>query len=77
MGTNSDVEDRAIADDIVTDDAAVNESTPPNGSAEEKESEPSFDTGFKPWLQVFASFFCFFNSWYAVILPSWRFPPKY
>lgn len=70
MGASPDVEERAFRDNKETENnpaenSNVNEITPPNGLTEEKESEPSFDTGFKPWIQVFGSFFCFFNSWYA------------
>lgn len=70
MGTNPDVEARVSGDNTTMEagnKAAeynnANETMPPNGLVEEKEPEPSFDTGFKPWIQVFGSFFCFFNSW--------------
>lgn len=63
MGTNADVEERPVPDAPPTDNEKGNVDSPPNGMTEEKEEEPSFDTGFRPWIQVFGSFFCFFNSW--------------
>ena len=65
MSANADEENVVAADSMPTDDKTGDENTPSNGPTEEKEPEPSFDTGWKPWLQVAASFFCFFNSWYA------------
>lgn len=63
MGANADVEEKAAGESLATDNENGNVNSPPNGFDGEKEEEPSFDVGFKPWLQVFGSFFCFFNSW--------------
>ncbi|KAL4942158.1 hypothetical protein BDV06DRAFT_167233 [Aspergillus oleicola] len=43
----------------------VEKTTPAAQPAEVKE-EPTFDTGLTAWLQVFGSFFLFFNSWGVV-----------
>lgn len=65
MGSNADVEQNIVANPVLADDGNGNEKleSPPNDQVEEKEPEPSFDEGVLPWIQVFGSFFCFFNSW--------------
>ncbi|RJE23693.1 Major Facilitator Superfamily [Aspergillus sclerotialis] len=64
MGSNADVEQN-VADPVPADNGNANEKleSQANGQVEEKEPEPSFDEGFLPWIQVFGSFLCFFNSW--------------
>ena len=70
MGANVD-EERVVANAVTTDekDEKKDGETPPNGAKTateaEKEPEPTFDKGFKSWLQVFGSFFLFFNSWHV------------
>ncbi|KAL2802661.1 major facilitator superfamily domain-containing protein [Aspergillus granulosus] len=44
----------------------VENTTPPPAHPVEKAPEPIFDTGPEAWLQVFGSFFLFFNSWGVV-----------
>lgn len=74
MPTTTDAnpdEEEMVGDNTVRADNTGDENTTPNGPTEEKEPEPSFDTGLMAWLQVVGSFFCFFNSWYAgFYLPS-------
>ncbi|KAF9886829.1 hypothetical protein FE257_011076 [Aspergillus nanangensis] len=60
MGTNAEVEEKAIPDTINNHGDNHSSSTNPEKPAEE---EPTFDTGLTAWLQVLGSFFLFFNSW--------------
>lgn len=63
--TNLEVEQKPFPDPTVAkDEERANQSGAPVGS-EDKEAEPTFDTGFFSWLQVLGSFFLFFNSWYV------------
>ncbi|KAI9372795.1 major facilitator superfamily domain-containing protein [Aspergillus egyptiacus] len=65
MRTDADAEEKNMSGFETGQD--VEQTTPvPTQPAEEKPDDPVFDTGFKAWLQVFGSFFLFFNSWGVV-----------
>ena len=66
MGANVDIEERAAVHSLNADeendskDAHITEAQP------SEKPDLVYDTGLVPWLQVFGSFFLFFNSWYVV-----------
>jgi hypothetical protein len=61
MGMDVDTVERSEAASANGQD--VEKTTPPPAQPVEKAPEPTFDTGLTAWLQVFGSFFLFFNSW--------------
>ncbi|KAB8233642.1 hypothetical protein ETB97_006768 [Aspergillus alliaceus] len=67
MGMNADIEEKIIADpqavDNLQNDSEQSCDLSDSSSAEKPSEEPPFDTGLTTWLQVFGSFFLFFNSW--------------
>lgn len=64
MGTNADYDEKAVAGSLAANNNGdVHEL--PTPSDEKPLEEPTFDTGFKSWIQVLGSFFLFFNSWYV------------
>ena len=65
--TNSDIEQKVLADPSATCDENVNSNI---SHSPEEELELTFDTGLNTWLQALGSFFLFFNSWYEYIGPS-------
>ncbi|KAL3492932.1 major facilitator superfamily domain-containing protein [Aspergillus germanicus] len=64
MGMNVDTVERSEA--TSADGQDVEKTTPLPAQPVEKAPEPTFDTGLTAWLQVFGSFFLFFNSWGVV-----------
>ncbi|KAL2853150.1 major facilitator superfamily domain-containing protein [Aspergillus pseudodeflectus] len=64
MGMDVDTVERSEA--ASADGQDVEKTTPPPAQTVEKVPEPTFDTGLTAWLQVFGSFFLFFNSWGVV-----------
>lgn len=66
--TNLEIEQKVLAEPIADSPVAKDEEnaiSTASDSPADKESEPTFDTGFFSWLQVLGSFFLFFNSWYV------------
>jgi hypothetical protein len=66
MGMDVDTVERSEA--ASADGQDVEKTTPLSAQPVKKAPEPTFDTGLTAWLQVFGSFFLFFNSW---CVPSW------
>ncbi|KAL2823180.1 major facilitator superfamily domain-containing protein [Aspergillus cavernicola] len=65
MGTGFDTREKTLG--ALEGGQDVQQTTPmPAQPVEEKAPEPTFDTGLTAWLQVFGSFFLFFNSWGVV-----------
>ncbi|KAL3454805.1 major facilitator superfamily domain-containing protein [Aspergillus insuetus] len=64
MGMDVDTVERSEA--ASADSQDVEKTTPPPAQPVDKAPEPTFDTGLTAWLQVFGSFFLFFNSWGVV-----------
>ncbi|CEL06262.1 Putative Monocarboxylate transporter [Aspergillus calidoustus] len=64
MGMDVDTVERSEA--ASADGQDVEKTAPPPAQPVEKVPEPTFDTGLTAWLQVFGSFFLFFNSWGVV-----------
>ncbi|KAJ0413435.1 major facilitator superfamily domain-containing protein [Aspergillus carlsbadensis] len=64
MGTDVDTVGRSEAASVGGQD--VEKIIPTPAQPAEKAPEPTFDTGLAAWLQVFGSFFLFFNSWGVV-----------
>ena len=71
MGANVDIEERAAVQSLNADDEE-NEGKDAQITAAQPSEKQEFvyDTGFVPWLQVFGSFFLFFNSWCVVTHPA-------
>lgn len=67
MGANVDIEESAAVHSLNADNEK-NEGKDAQITGAQPSEKPDvvYDTGLVPWLQVFGSFFLFFNSWYVV-----------
>lgn len=50
--------------------AEIASSSPPGKSSGYELDDDSFDHGWKAWLQVFAAWFLFVNTWFVSITPK-------
>lgn len=71
MGANVDIEERAAVHSLNADNEE-NDSKDAHvtGAQPSEKQDFVYDTGLVPWLQVFGSFFLFFNSWCVVTHPA-------
>lgn len=66
MGANMDIEERAAVHSLNADNEENEKDSHITGAQPAEKPDLVYDTGLVPWLQVFGSFFLFFNSWYVV-----------
>ncbi|RDW72525.1 MCT family MFS transporter [Aspergillus mulundensis] len=64
MDANSDASETTV--NAMGGGQDIEKTTPAPAQTIEDKEEPTFDTGYAPWLQVLGSWFLFFNSWGVV-----------